>query len=263
MILSVTAAVLVFASAVFQAILMLRKSQKNAFKIADSVIRFTAAAALILITIQRSVEIRFAALLGTYDALVFYSFCILLVSALYAVQKKLNVLAPVQFLASVISFGLFALASSPLVPSGVTPPVPALQSGWLVLHVGLSFIGEAFFVFSFICAVLFLASKNRKDSNMPDYTYKAVIIGYPVFTLGAIIFGAVWAENAWGNYWSWDPKEVWALITWLVYTLYLHIRLRYKKKKKMQAWVAVLGFICTLITFFGVNYLIPSLHSYR
>jgi ABC-type transport system involved in cytochrome c biogenesis permease subunit len=84
-----------------------------------------------------------------------------------------------------------------------------------------------------------------------------------VFTAGALIFGAVWAQKAWGRWWGWDPKETWALITWLVYTFYLHLRLISKKTGKLISLIAVIGFLCTIFTFFGVNYLLPGLHSYK
>ena len=88
-------------------------------------------------------------------------------------------------------------------------------------------------------------------------------IGYPVFTAGALIFGAVWAETAWGAWWSWDPKETWALITWLIYTAYLHTRLVRKLRGAWSAVLAIGGFVAMAFTFFGVNFLLSGLHSYR
>ena len=90
----------------------------------------------------------------------------------------------------------------------------------------------------------------------------AVGIGYPVFTAGALVFGAIWAETAWGSWWSWDPKETWALITWLIYTAYLHTRLVKKMRGRTSALLAIIGFLATVFTFFGVNYLLSGLHSY-
>ena len=94
-----------------------------------------------------------------------------------------------------------------------------------------SFVGEAFFVVSFVAAIAFLASRNEdRRADMDRLVATSIGIGYPVFTAGALIFGAIWAETAWGSWWSWDPKETWALITWLLYTAYLHTRL----SKKLQ-----------------------------
>jgi cytochrome c-type biogenesis protein CcsB len=84
---------------------------------------------------------------------------------------------------------------------------------------------------------------------------------FPMLTL-CIVTGAIWANYAWGTYWSWDPKETWSLITWFIYAAYLHARLMYGWKGKRAAWMAILGFAAVLFTFFGVNYLIAGLHSY-
>lgn len=92
--------------------------------------------------------------------------------------------------------------------------------------------------------------------------YKAIAFGYPVFTIGALIFGMIWANKAWGRYWGWDPKETWALITFLVYSVYLHARLTKGTKGIWNAIISVIGFLVTLFTLFGVNFLLSGLHSY-
>ena len=159
--------------------------------------------------------------------------------------------------------GLLAIANSPIAPKAVLAPIPALRSGWLVLHVSFTFVGEAFFVASFVSALAFLLSKDEKRKLDYDrLTYTSIALGFPVFTAGALIFGAIWAERAWGSWWSWDPKETWALVTWLVYAFYLHTRLTRRRKGALPAVAAVVGFLCTLFTFLGVNYLLPGLHSY-
>lgn len=123
------------------------------------------------------------------------------------------------------------------------------------------------FVF-FIGAASFYFAKNMIISMLPsseileDISYRAIGFGLPVFTLGALVFGAIWAHRAWGAYWSWDPKETWALITWFIYAAYLHARYNSKMKGKVAAYITVLGFISTLFTYFGVNYLLSGLHSY-
>ena len=96
---------------------------------------------------------------------------------------------------------------------------------------------------------------------LDDLSYKVIGFAFPLLTL-CIITGAIWANYAWGTYWSWDPKETWSLITWIIYAAYLHARLMYGWKGKRAAWMAIFGFAAVLFTFFGVNYLLPGLHSY-
>lgn len=225
---------------------------------------FLAAALLAAHLVERSLHIRFVALTGTFESLIFYSMVILLLTGLYALRKRRPASNTLAFFSSFTAIGLLLIATSPLVSGTVKPPVPALRSAWLLLHVSFSFIGEAFFVFAFIAALMMLtASRGEKRGVYQAMTYKAVLLGYPFFTLGALIFGAVWAEAAWGSFWSWDPKETWALITWLVYSLYLHVRLAWPARQRLAAWIVVAGFLCTLFTFFGVNYLLGGLHSYQ
>jgi ABC-type transport system involved in cytochrome c biogenesis permease subunit len=181
----------------------------------------------------------------------------------YRLQRRVPFSAAVQFGAAVAALGLLAVASSPLAPRALLAPIPALRSGWLVAHVALSFVGEAFFVASFAASLAWLFSRSAaRREELDRITYTSIAVGYPVFTVGALVFGAVWAEQAWGAWWSWDPKETWALVTWLVYTFYLHFRLIRRKTGAVPAWISVIGFACTLFTFFGVNFLLSGMHSY-
>jgi cytochrome c-type biogenesis protein CcsB len=97
---------------------------------------------------------------------------------------------------------------------------------------------------------------------LDDLTYKSIAIGFPIFTLGGLIFGAIWADQAWGKYWSWDPKETWSLITWFVYAFYVHARFMRGWRGSKIAIVAVIGFVSTVFTYLGVNLLLSGLHSY-
>ena len=162
-----------------------------------------------------------------------------------------------------IVVGLVALASSPLMPKEAAPLVPALQSYWLWLHVSVTLLGEAFFAVAFIAGLFYLfARSDEKRQALDAVSYRAIAVGFPLFTLGGLVFGMVWAYKAWGTYWSWDPKEVWSLITWLVFALYLHTRIVMGWKGKRSALIAVIGFLAALFTYFGVNYLLAGLHSY-
>jgi ABC-type transport system involved in cytochrome c biogenesis permease subunit len=98
--------------------------------------------------------------------------------------------------------------------------------------------------------------------DLDEISYRAIAIGYPIFTLGALIFAMIWAQVAWSRFWGWDPKEVWALITWLFYTAYLHLRLSRGWQGAKSAWLAVIGFLVVLFTLIGVNLVIAGLHSY-
>ncbi|MBD2846801.1 cytochrome c biogenesis protein CcsA [Paenibacillus sp. IB182496] len=98
--------------------------------------------------------------------------------------------------------------------------------------------------------------------DLDEITYRSIAIGFPIFTLGALIFAMIWAEIAWSRFWGWDPKEVWALITWLYYSAYLHLRLSRGWQGQRSAWLAVIGFVVVMFTLIGVNLVIAGLHSY-
>jgi len=104
--------------------------------------------------------------------------------------------------------------------------------------------------------------RGMNPDTLDELSYRAVAIGMPLFTLGALIFAMIWAQEAWGSYWSWDPKETWALITWLYYAAYLHLRLRHGWEGKKSAWLAVAGFVLVMFLLVGVNLIISGMHSY-
>ena len=96
---------------------------------------------------------------------------------------------------------------------------------------------------------------------LDDLTYKMITIGFPLLTL-MLITGSIWANRAWGSYWSWDPKEDWALITWLVYATYLHVRITRGWSGRKSAYFSIVGFAVVMFTFLGVTYLLPGMHAY-
>lgn len=111
-------------------------------------------------------------------------------------------------------------------------------------------------------AVIHPVMDGVDPEDLDEISYRSIAIGFPIFTLGALIFAMIWANIAWGRFWGWDPKEVWALITWLYYSAYLHFRLSRGWQGKPSAWLAVIGFVVVLFTLVGVNLVIAGLHSY-
>jgi cytochrome c-type biogenesis protein CcsB len=107
-----------------------------------------------------------------------------------------------------------------------------------------------------------LVKFNVTADMLDEITYKSIAVGFPIFTLGGLIFGAIWADQAWGVYWSWDPKETWSLITWFIYAFYLHGRMIRGWMGKKVAIVAVIGFVAVVFTYLGVNLLLSGLHAY-
>jgi len=113
-----------------------------------------------------------------------------------------------------------------------------------------------------VSAILQPLVKKANSSLMDEIGYRAVLIGFPVFTLGALIFAMIWAQEAWSRFWGWDPKEVWALITFLFYAAFLHLRLSRGWHGEKSAWLAVIGFIIIMFNLIAVNLIIAGLHSY-
>ena len=113
-----------------------------------------------------------------------------------------------------------------------------------------------------IAAVIKPLTKNANTQLMDEVGYRAVLIGFPVFSLGGLVFAMIWAHEAWSRFWGWDPKEVWALITWLFYAAFLHLRLSRGWEGKKSAWLMVIGFILIMFNFIAVNMILAGLHSY-
>ncbi len=150
----------------------------------------------------------------------------------------------------------------------ILPLIPALQSWWMKIHVPANFIGYgAFCMAASLGAAELLVLSGKGEKWLPDAAtldevmYKAIAVGFLFFTI-ATILGALWAADAWGRYWSWDPKETWAFIVWLNYAVWLHLRLVAGWRGKVLAWWAVLGLFITAFAFLGVNMFLSGLHSY-
>jgi len=175
--------------------------------------------------------------------------------------------------AFVMPIGFLVMGYASMLPKTIKPLMPALQSGWLYLHVGTAVVSYgAFAVAAGLAFMYLIGEKQRKSgdgksvlpkSEVCDYlSYRVIAFGYLMLTL-VIVTGAIWAKAAWSRYWAWDPKETWSLITWLIYSVYIHLRFNRGWKGKPAALFAVIGFICVIFTFIGANTILPSIHSYR
>jgi cytochrome c-type biogenesis protein CcsB len=159
--------------------------------------------------------------------------------------------------------GLSASERAHLVESHFLKSTLRSDSGFVMTA---SWIGAAVFIFLLwslgIKLKKIFESLSLTPAMLDDITYKSIAIGFPLFTLGGLIMGAIWANSAWGKYWSWDPKETWSLITWFIYALYLHARFVGGWRGKRVAIIAVVGFIGVIFTYLGVNLVLSGLHSY-
>lgn len=179
----------------------------------------------------------------------------------------------------VTGFGVIVLGLSMLVYVPAGPLVPALHSYWLVIHVAGAMISGSAFLVGAGASALYLV-KSRAERITPEdervgylwklppsaaidrIAYRVHAFAFPIWTFAALIAGPIWAQYAWGRYWGWDPKEVWAFVTWVVYAGYLHARVTAGWKGKAAAILALIGFATFIFNFVGVNLFVPGLHSY-
>lgn len=196
------------------------------------------------------------------------------VAALYLVWLRTYKVAWITILAPMLTF--VVLGGALLSDNSVMPLMPALQSRWLTIHVITCMVSYSAFLFAAALSGVYLKNKNAEAL---DKAYAITVFGFLMLTLG-ITTGSVWANQAWGTWWSWDPKETWSLVTWIVYVMYLHtpfvlsslyaktkwgdtlIESMHKNKHTVMAILNILGFIAVLVTYFGVTYLASGLHSY-
>jgi cytochrome c-type biogenesis protein CcsB len=228
-----------------------------------------------------------------YESLIFLSWGISFIHLIieYKTQSRLigAIATPLMFFLSG-----FSSLTLPTDMQKALPLVPSLQSNWLMMHVSMMMVSYATLILGSLLSILYLAfvsfsgQKNQvaietstgaissMSSTIPSsvtysklsllqtvdiWSYRIIGLGFPFLTIG-IISGAVWANEAWGSYWSWDPKETWALITWLVFAIYLHSRLLKGWQGKQAAILGSCGFFVIWICYLGVNFLGKGLHSY-
>lgn len=201
---------------------------------------------------------------------VFILFCLITALLYLHYEQKLNTKQLGGFVLLVINaaVGFILWYTFDRQAHNIQPLVPALQSYWMKIHVPANFIGYgAFSLAAMVASAYLLASKGFLASRLPslevmdDLMYKSIAVGFAFFTI-ATILGAMWAAEAWGGYWSWDPKETWALIVWLNYAAWLHLRMVKGLRGAVLAWWALVGLIVTTFAFLGVNMFLSGLHSY-
>lgn len=223
-----------------------------------------------------------------YESLIFLCWGISFLQLIIEFKTKSRLIgsitAPILFF--ICSFSSLTL---PIEMQKALPLVPSLQSNWLMMHVSMMMISYSTLIVGSLLSLLYLAFSTAKErgeyklnsenqvqistnlalnnskisllDTIDTWSYRIIGIGFPFLTIG-IISGAVWANEAWGSYWSWDPKETWALITWLVFAVYLHSRIIKGWEGQKAAWVGSFGFFVIWICYLGVNFLAKGLHSY-
>jgi cytochrome c-type biogenesis protein CcsB len=212
-----------------------------------------------------------APLTNMYESVVFFAWTIVILYLGIEYKFKTRTIGafavPLAFLA--MAYGSFAPLNK-----GISPLVPALQSNWLLAHVITCFVGYAAFAIAAALGIMYLvksytgrAEQTGTTEVLPslkildDMIHKSMIFGF-IWLSAGIITGAVWANSAWGTYWSWDPKETWSLITWFVYAITLHARYTRGISGRTIAWLSLIGLLAVIFTYYGVNFLLSGLHSY-
>ena len=206
-------------------------------------------------------------LTNQYEFATSFAWGLCLVSLIFVLRFKFPVLGAFASPVTFLIIGYAAMQSRE-----VRELMPSLRSNWLGFHVSTAIIAYGAFGVSFVLGIIFLLRDKMKESGFLDQhipsrekldmlSYRSVSLGL-LFLTFTIVTGAIWAERAWGSYWSWDPKETWSLVTWLVYATYLHLRIRRGWQGKSAAIFAVVGFVCVIFTYIGVNTWLPGIHSY-
>jgi len=205
-----------------------------------------------------------------HEATSFFSWCILILFFFHEYRYKLGLLG--SFIMPIVFLLMF---SSSIFPREIKALSPVLQSYWFGIHVIFAFLGDAAFAMAFGIGVMYLIQERFVKSKhlsglfqrlpslqvLDEINYHLITLGFPLLTL-AMITGVIWANSAWGTYWRWDPKEVWSLITWLIYALLLHMRLTVGWRGKKAAILSIAGFIIVIFAFFGVTLILKGQHVF-
>lgn len=205
-----------------------------------------------------------------HESASFFAWCIALIFLLLHFRYRIGILG-----SFILPLVFLMMLASAMLPRQIKPLTPVLQSSWLLIHTTFAFLAFAAFTVAFGVGIMYLIQERHLKSKkldglflrlpnvqvLDEINYRLITIGFPLLTL-AIITGALWAQDAWGTYWRWDPKETWSLITWIIYAMVLHIRLVVGWRGKRAALLTIVGFMAVLFTFFGVNFLLKSVHIF-
>ena len=276
------------------------KQSKNLIQI-GRISSITANLLLVFILASRWVVAGYFPLSNLYESLLFLTWTLLTIYLYLENKTKSKLIGAVLIPVALLITAFANLTLSPDMQKA-SPLVPALQSNWLMMHVSMMMLSYATLIMGSLLCILFLVISKYQDvdlqivddSSLPLYnvmldyyeaklfapsdeiselgklkllqsldnwSYRIIGLGFPFLTIG-IIAGGVWANEAWGSYWSWDPKETWALITWIVFATYLHSRITKGWEGKKTAILGGLGFFVIWICYLGVNFLGKGLHSY-
>jgi len=206
-----------------------------------------------------------------FESLTFFAWAILGAYLLVTLKYRINILGVI-----VAPVSLILLITASTLTKDILQVSPVLKSFWFPVHVAFGFFGHSAFAIAAFAGILYLiqeknVKKKKKNSflnvlpplaSLDEANYLAISIGFPLFTL-SIITGAVWAEYAWGTYWSWDPKQTWSLIAWFFYALILHLRLTSGWRGKKASLLSIAGFGVVIFCYLGVNILLKGLHTFR
>lgn len=205
---------------------------------------------------------------SVYEFILFFSLILLCVTLVWMLRTRIYPVAVLLLVVVVVLVGIsFGISDA------ATPLMPALQSRWRVAHVLTAIFSYSSFGVAFCLGLYYLIalderkgkalSEEKKDRALlvERSMFNAVVVGFIFLTL-LLVTGSIWAQDAWGAWWSWDPKETWALITWIIYAIYLHLHRKPSWKGRKGCWLSVIGFLCVMFTLLGVSYLMGGLHSY-
>ncbi|MBI5056469.1 MAG: c-type cytochrome biogenesis protein CcsB [Nitrospirae bacterium] len=205
-----------------------------------------------------------------HEATSFFSWCVLVLFFFHEFKYKLGLLS--SFIMPIVFLLMF---SASIFPREIKALSPVLQSYWFGIHVVFAFLGDASFAMACGIGIMYLIQERNVKSKhlsmlfqklpslqtLDEINYHLVTLGFPLLTL-SMITGVIWANSAWGTYWRWDPKEVWSLITWLVYALVLHLRLTSGWRGKKAAILSIIGFAIVIFAFFGVSIILKGRHVF-